>query len=78
MWSDPYIGEASESLAALQQAKLKPADFGLAILLPQNAKQQAAMGLEWTQSQRDHAWESAEYLKSNAPGVSIGDYWVSP
>jgi hypothetical protein len=71
VWSDPYIGEASQSLAALQEAKLTPADFDLAILLPKNAKQQAAMGLGWTEAERDHAWQSAAYLKSNARGAFV-------
>lgn len=71
VWSDPYISEATESLAALQHAKLKPADFDLAILLPKNAEQQAAMHLNWNEDQRDHAWQSVEYLKSNAQDVSV-------
>jgi hypothetical protein len=71
LWSDPYIGEASESLAVLQKAKLKPADFELAILLPKNEQQQTAMGLKWTEMQREHAWKSAEYLMSNARGASL-------
>ena len=71
IWSDPYIGEASDSLATLQEARLTPADFDLAVLLPKNATQQAAMGLEWTQAQREHAWASAEYLKSNGGRVSL-------
>ena len=70
-WSDPYISEAAESLIALQQTKLSPSDFDLAILLPKNADQQAAMGLHWTEAQRDHAWQSAEYLKSTSRGASV-------
>jgi hypothetical protein len=71
IWSDPYIGEASESLAALEGATITPADLNIAILLPKDAKQQAAMNLGWTESQRDHAWQAAEYLKSNARGASL-------
>jgi hypothetical protein len=70
-WSDPYISDATESLVALQETKLSPSDFDLAILLPKNAEQQVAMGLQWTDSQRDHAWQSSEYLKSNTRGASV-------
>jgi hypothetical protein len=66
IWSDPYIAKASQALAAMRVATLKPSDFDLAILLPKNAKQQAAMGLQWTDAQRDYAWNAAEYFKSAA------------
>lgn len=69
--SDPYIGDAAKSLLALQNSKLAPSDFDLAILLPKNDTQQAAMGLKWTDAQRNHAWQSAEFLKSNARGAPL-------
>jgi hypothetical protein len=71
VWSDPYIGEASESLASLQQTKIAPADVALAVLLPKNARQQAAMSLAWTDAQREHTWQAGEYLKSQARGVTL-------
>lgn len=71
VWSDPYIGEAAQSLSSMQQAKLTPTDFDVAILLPKNATQQAAMGLGWTDAQRDHAWQASEYLKTRAPKNTI-------
>jgi len=71
IWSDPYIAEASQALAAMRAATLKPADFDLAILLPKNAKQQAAMGLQWTDAQRDYAWNAAEYFKSVARDAPV-------
>jgi len=71
IWSDPYIAEASQALAAMRTAALSPADFDLAILLPKNAKQQAAMGLQWTDTQRDYAWNAAEYFKSAARDAPV-------
>jgi hypothetical protein len=70
-WSDPYISDAAQSLVTLQQTKLLASDLDLAILLPKNADQQAAMGLQWTDAQRDHAWQSGEYLKANSRGASV-------
>jgi hypothetical protein len=70
-WSDPYISDAAESLAALQQTKLLPSDVDLAILVPKNADQQTAMGLHWTDAQRDHAWQSGESLKLNPRGAAV-------
>ena len=69
--ADPYISDAAESLAVLQQTKVSPSDFDLAVLVPKNAQQQAAMGLQWADAERDHAWQSAEYLKSKSGGASV-------
>ena len=71
LWSDPYISEASEALAAMRQEKLSPANFSVAILLPKNSTQQTAMHLSWTEAQREHAWQAAEYLKENAKEASV-------
>jgi hypothetical protein len=71
IWSDPYIAEASQALAAMRTSTVKPGDFDLAILVPKNAKQQAAMGVQWTDAQRDYAWNAAEYFKLAARDAPV-------
>ena len=75
VWRDPNLEQAAKDIKGLCNETLSLKDFSTAVLLPRDVRQQELLGLNWTDKDRDRAWEGAEgFIKESG----ISDVVTSP